>query len=517
MMFLGLAAAAATLSLPSELHARANRELGLSTSDVVSVELVGRPGDALNVMLPWRGQPAMLELRPHSVRADGFQILEDDGTGVLVPHDPGPVRTLRGELLGLQGGQVAAAWLDDGLYARIRTADGGDFWLQPLAGAVAGADPASYVLYETCDVVDHGRSCGSELLAGNAQAVVPTVPAGGPGTYGLEVAELGCDADYQYYLDWGSVAAVGNRIQSVINSMNLQYESEVSISHEITTILVRTTSSNPYTSSDPVTLLNQFRNEWQGNQGSIQRDVAQLFTGKNVDGGTIGIAWLGGVCNSFGYNLVESDFNGNFSCATDLSSHELGHNWNADHCSCTSNTMNPWITCANTFSSSQTRPDIVAYRNSVGCLGGGGGGGPVTLFEDGFESGNFGAGGWVLSNNRPRVKPAAARTGSWGARVRRASSIERAVSTAGFSNVRLEYSRRTRNLDAGETFAIEWFNGTFWNTVEVIGNTNNQWSDVSVDLPASAANNSAFRVRFTVSASEGKERGDVDDVRVIGS
>ena len=66
------------------------------------------------------------------------------------------------------------------------------------------------------------------------------------------------------------------RIESVINTMNLQYESEVGISHSITTILVRTTSNDPYSSSDAVTLLNQFRNHWNSSQGSIQRDVAAV-------------------------------------------------------------------------------------------------------------------------------------------------------------------------------------------------------------------------------------------------
>ena len=113
--------------------------------------------------------------------------------------------------------------------------------------------------------------------------------------------------------------------------MNLQYEPEVGITHSITTTLVRTSSNQPYTSSDAGTLLDQFRSEWNSNQSSIQRDVAQLFTGKSIIGGTIGIAWVGAVCTSFGYGMVESDFNGNFASATDLSAHELGHNFGLHH------------------------------------------------------------------------------------------------------------------------------------------------------------------------------------------
>ena len=56
------------------------------------------------------------------------------------------------------------------------------------------------------------------------------------------------------------------------------------------------------------------------------------------------------------------------AAATDLSAHELGHNWGASHCSCSSYTMNASITCANQFNPSLTVPAIIAYRDSVSCL-----------------------------------------------------------------------------------------------------------------------------------------------------
>jgi hypothetical protein len=60
-----------------------------------------------------------------------------------------------------------------------------------------------------------------------------------------------------------------------------------------------------------------------------------------------------------------------FSCQTDLVAHETGHNWNAQHCSCSSSTMNASITCANTFTGagSNSVNQILAYKNSVSCLG----------------------------------------------------------------------------------------------------------------------------------------------------
>jgi hypothetical protein len=187
------------------------------------------------------------------------------------------------------------------------------------------------------------------------------------------VAQIACDADYEYYLDYGaSTANVEARINAVINAMNAQYERDVDITHQVTSIIVRTSAQqDPYTSTDAVTLLNQVRNQWNANHAGIQRDVVQMFTGTNLNGSTIGIAWIGSICTSYGYGVVQSDFNSSFACVTDLSAHELGHGWGAEHCRCfrpQSYTMNSSITCANQFHPSRTVPNILNFRDSRSCL-----------------------------------------------------------------------------------------------------------------------------------------------------
>ena len=352
---------------------RVNEVMGLRASSLTDLSTVQLESD-LFVAFEIEGVSALLHLRPHSVRSAGYQLLVQDANGNLVKHDPGPATTYRGTVLGIHGSRVAASMSQGVLFARLDLGLGESYWIEPVPEAFAAVLPGGHVLYRSSDVVEdtlHG--CGVDRLAG-ARPVATQRLGGSAGLDGggFSTCELACDADFEYFQDYGSVSAVEARINTVINTVNQQYESEVGITHSITTILVRTSSSDPYTSTDAVTLLNEFRDEWNANQGSIQRDVAQLFTGKSIDGGTIGIAWLGVICNSsFGYSMVESDFNNTFSCTTDLSAHELGHNWDADHCSCTSNTMNPFITCANTFHPSLTIPEIIAHRDSRTCLGGG--------------------------------------------------------------------------------------------------------------------------------------------------
>jgi len=502
-----------------ELEARTNLALSLTQSEVSRVRVQGELGEPLVAVIDLGGSPVTLLLRPRSVRAVGFQLLEQRADGSLVQLDPGPVTTYRGTIAELPGTRVAASLQGGGVFARFFLPDGEEYWLEPLAPRVAGAAPGQHVLYRREDVICAGETCGADLLPNNRPKPVDQEAGGALPAPELlvRVAELACDADYEYFLRWGSSTAVSDRIQTVIGAMNLQYESEVEITHEITTILVRGSPYQPYTSTDPFVLFDQFKNEWNGNQAGIPRDVAQLFTGPLL-GNIAGLGAIGTVCLvSDAYSLVRGyNIYGNFLCSTDLSAHELGHNWNATHCTCTDSTMNPYITCTNTFSPTYSRPEIIAYRDSVGCLDSGGGGGlSVHLLSDGFESGDLGAGGWSAQNGNASVARSAARTGNYGARLKQTTWIERAVDTSGYAAIRLDYSRRTKGLDANELLYVEWWDGSAWQMVEATSSTS--WADQSFLLDAAAGNNPAFRIRFRTDANMKNERGDVDNVRVVSS
>jgi hypothetical protein len=385
-------ASAAALLLSSSLRASelasaalaqdAGAALGLPAVRVVPILVDGGPGAPATAMVDLGGAVLRIALEPRSVRGAGMQVLAQGADGTWTEVAPEPVATFRGAIPGLPGSVVAVSLVAGGIEGWIRLPDGAEWWVQPLAGVVAGAGPLHHALYAAADVPPSAERCGLELLANPYPTTGVFAPKGAGGKAAgtaVAVAELGCDADYEYYSDWGSVGATENRIESVINAMNAQYEAEVGITHVITTILVRTSPSQPYTSTDAATLLNQFRNQWNSQHSSIQRDTAQLFTGKQIQGGTIGIAWVGVVCNlSYAYSMVQSDFNGVFAYTTDLSAHELGHSWDADHCSCPSYTMNPYITGANTFHPTISIPQIVNYKSGASCLGSGGGGGTPT-------------------------------------------------------------------------------------------------------------------------------------------
>ncbi len=356
--------------------------LGLRRVDVLTLQPVVDDAGQVHLDLAIDGVPERITLEPYSNRSSSkYEVLVQHSDGSITSAKPGPVTTYRGTISGVNGSLVAATLDDTGITARIRYSANKEYWLEPLVRH-AGVIPGTHALYTPDDVLPHGRSCATEVRKHLAQRDGVRLATGG----GACIAELACDADVEYFNDYGTVPATEARINAVMNAVNMQYESEVGITHQITTILVRTANPDPYTSTDAETRLCEFITEWTNNQGSIQRDVAQLFTGVEIDSTTIGIAAdIGGsgICVNSGsctggpfgplgsYCMSQSDFNGNFGCATDLSAHELGHLWGAFHCSpnCPGNTMNPGITCANTFGGTSIA-SITAYRDTRFCLDG---------------------------------------------------------------------------------------------------------------------------------------------------
>lgn len=405
----------------ASLAERANTLLGLRESTIVALDFggtaaVGTDRSALTITVPIKGMPYTLELSPHSVRSDKYEVLAQLADGSYVNVTPGPVRTYRGTVAEIDGSAVAASLLDNGLHARIILPTGVTYWVEPLPLSIMGAMPKrsagmqksvphgraslghgtraeatdggsiQHVVYRDDDVIPSGGTC---ILQRPPAGVV--VEEGGLGDEygetsgaaggGLAITELAIDSDYEYFVDFqdeeNPFAAVEARINDIINTVNIQYERDVAIQHVITTIIIRSAEPDPYDTNDAWDLLRQFRDQWRSVHSNIQRDVAQLFTGKNLLGTTIGIAWLNGICSSgFGYGVVESNCSGcsSFARKTDLTAHELGHNWAADHCggadcqpSCLGYTMNCGLTGANRFHETFTIPEIIEFRDTRSC------------------------------------------------------------------------------------------------------------------------------------------------------
>lgn len=511
------------VSSPGSLDTEAERLLNVSEVSVQHLAAPVLPAHGTQIAVDFDGLPFHLELWPHSVRDANFRLFEDAGRGLVerAPQDP---RTVRGIALEDPGSTVAGSLLDDGLHAKIMLSSGDTYWIEPLYGKLGSAAPGQHAVYHQGDVLASYGVCGTESLAADSTDDPPMTT---PATAYIRIAELGTDADYEFFTNFGSVQGVLDRIELIVNTLNTQYEDEVRLRHELAHQIVRTSpGAGGLTSFDPSTLLSQFRAEWINNQQGQPRDVAVLFTGKNLNGSVIGIAYPSSICTG-GYNVSQTDCCGNMACKTDLVAHELGHNWSSGHCSCSGNTMNPSITCSNTFHEEFTRPKIMSFANSRNCLEADVNG--DVLYEFGFEGGGFG--GWAISDTgRVKVRTAAAAYGNYGVKLKKGGQGTGActfgtletwaeapgVDTTGYSGVTVMYDGHVRNNELGcEFMYLQMWDGGNWVTVHQIDQ--HSWATYTVTLPSSAAGQSNLRLRFITNCKGLQERGEFDSFTVIGN
>ncbi|TVQ32268.1 MAG: hypothetical protein EA376_06365 [Phycisphaeraceae bacterium] len=319
-----------------ELDSVIQHEISVSAYQLQRMTLPATVNEPFNATVEIAGEQVEMLLSPHSVRSENYRLLVSDGAGGLQEIAPPPSRLYRGFVEGFENSVVSATLLDGQLNAYILL-DGDQVtpWMvTPLTDAAAEADTDIHVVYRAADTVDGGWTCGADhMLAPPPQPDDFAFSSRGADCFRL--TEIAYEADFPFFqLNGNSVESTIADIEFVQANVNVAYERDMGITFIIPAIIVRTTEADdPYSSTDAGTLLSQFRSHWLNNFSGLNRDIAHLMTGRSLNGSTIGVAWVGAVCGNFGFGLSQSRFSLNTNSRMALTAHEIGHNFNAGHCS----------------------------------------------------------------------------------------------------------------------------------------------------------------------------------------
>ncbi len=401
-------------------EAQRNQSLDVRASQLVGVTVVEvTPGYAI-LQTQINGQVISLYLEPHTLRSPNFEVwaTHPNGTMQKLAVLP-PSHTVRGTVMGWDSTIVVGSLNNGQFSGRIKTANFGTWAIQPLSTVTPGAPAGAHVCYSAADVLSTGHTCGVADAPPHARPIADRKPSphvehpapGGPSTPGPtpppdwsptpapsdpmplgvgNVCEIAFDADFEFFqLNNSSIADTVDDIERIMVDVDEIYRSQTGISYIVNRVLVRSAEPDPYSSTDSNTLLDQFRSHWENSQPG-ERDVAHLMTGKDINSNVIGRAFIGEICNrdgiinDGGYGFSQSRFSANTMRRVSLTAHEIGHNWDAQHCAeivndqCptssapTCGIMCPCVgTCAgNLLEFGQPSIDqIVDHRNSRGCLG----------------------------------------------------------------------------------------------------------------------------------------------------
>jgi hypothetical protein len=292
--------------------------------------------------------------RPTSFEAFGRRfdlVLErNERLGFVTPRTLPGVEALRGELRGLPRSWVRVTRTPAGLYGMF--SDGRDVYvIEPaheLAGhavgplAARGREPVVYRLADTVMPVG-GATCGTaatrpsfsvttgqqqfEAVAAELQATVgaATLP-------GLQL-ELAIVGDYEFSrLSFGGGLTPEQAIAARMNVVDGIYSSQVGVKLVFDAVTVFRDPADPFSDTlTPGTLLDEFGNWRQATPSQRDAGLSHLMTGRDLDGTTVGIAYLNALCRSrFGVGLSQA---AGLSTATHtlVIAHEIGHNFGAVH------------------------------------------------------------------------------------------------------------------------------------------------------------------------------------------
>ncbi len=317
-----------------------------------------------------------------------LQVLTDRGLESIKPTTP---KAFKGnDLVG--GGQTRLTLDDDFIYGFVEE-NGERYYVEPLWYYVPEAAHDLFVLYAakdvnrdidaTCAVVESEEHLqhlqNSEPVHENSQAEFMAC-------YQVEIAIA---ADRSMFLKYGSTAGVEDHNIGVINNTEVDYTSG-SFNHNLFFVIVTqfvSTVNGPWTNStDAGTLLDSFVAWANANGFGESHDIGELWTDRDFDGGTVGIAYLDAVCTNHKYHCLQ-DFTSNGELLRCMTSHEIGHNFSCEHdggATCPPN----FIMCPFVSTTSQWSPTSIAAVNSFivplinnGCLSSCGGT-PVPLVAD---------------------------------------------------------------------------------------------------------------------------------------
>jgi hypothetical protein len=249
------------------------------------------------------------------------------------------VQLYKGTLEGVPRSWVRISILD-GL-PRGMIWDGHELFIVDSAAQAVNYGAAGTVMFKLSDaVLEQGVSftgdavdkpgdpaAAYDAMIGELRARTQALEAG-VATEGVEISILG---DAAYLARYASEAQARDAILARLNSVDGIFSSQVGVELQVASVnLAGELTTGLSATTDPSTLLEELAGVRQQSAELVDTGLTHLFTGRQLDGNTTGIAYTHALCSRrFGASLTEA----HDSAALDtlITAHEIGHVFGAPH------------------------------------------------------------------------------------------------------------------------------------------------------------------------------------------
>ncbi len=210
--------------------------------------------------------------------------------------------------------------------------------------------PGDSMLQTTAPVIY--RLADMLIAPGTMTCGVESLPASGMGTYNKLIHEMAAATtamqgpgavkeitvyaigDYEFTTDMGGSAAAEMAIMTRLNNVDGYFSQQVGVQIRVPALSIETHTdpNDPFTKSDPNELLFELSAYRDASLTQEMHGLTHLYTGRDFNGSTAGIAWVGGLCDdNTGTGLSMGSKDTGPTIDSLIAAHEIGHNFNADH------------------------------------------------------------------------------------------------------------------------------------------------------------------------------------------
>lgn len=321
---------------------------------------------SLRIAIPTKQRVVEIAFTPQPVLDEDYGAERVDPSGLRSGAPPPAFTAYTGRVAANAGRDFAKLGVsaDRGRLEGLLRVDGAFYALDAdlAAGdyviAVREVDDAEIAaLAQRCGVMADELVLSADAPASDSGAAPATAAAGS-----LREIELGTEADAAFVSQTGGVAAANSRILSIVNMVNGIYETDLGLTNRVVAQRAHA-GSDPYTTTDSSRLLDQFRSQFLSSVATVYDD-AMLFSGRNFDGSTVGVAFVEATCTPWRFGIAQFVSQSDFYTGL-VVAHELGHNLGAYHTS--SGIMAPSITGETSFIQA-SKDEIGQYVATAGCL-----------------------------------------------------------------------------------------------------------------------------------------------------
>ena len=338
----------------------------------------------------------LIDLELNDLRAPDYKATYTTDEGTFECKEPFVVNTFKGST---SDGHVARFTIDENSFFGVVLYDDYHYVIRPAKDYTQRKGDKNFIMYHSWDIIpdDSDFDYINDALEFPEKYFSQDIDSS-PGNTSITSSscsgnflKIATDADHEFHratvLNDDIYTLLENvtnvRILSILNIVEGVYESTFGLKFLVTFQHVYTTPSQPYVSNDASTLLNSFRSYWNTNHTNVKRNIAHLFTGKNITtviGGIVFTAWgitytgtniNGNVANNYAYSVSM-----NRPEMYQSTAHEIGHNFGASenpaNCSCntpSASVMCQGIKASNLWFCNQSQSEInYAISNNLGLL-----------------------------------------------------------------------------------------------------------------------------------------------------